>query len=131
MDKMEVYKPIMARARVGNPQLAQKGGPWLGIGLLLAYLCLLEFQTICHEAEFLAIDDADFQHKRLVRLYRASGFQVIKYVGDDWTSVPDRLLWGGCGTLMRQEIDTLLPLWTKLLEKNQQRIEKSNSSTTS
>lgn len=117
MDKMEVYEPLVARARAENPQIQK--GPWLGVGLLLAYLCLLHGQASnCQQAEFLAIDDADFQHKRLVRLYKVTGFEVVKYVGDDLQDIPDRLIWGGCGTLMKQQIPVLLRNWSKLFRKN-------------
>ena len=72
----------------------------------------------CTEAEFLAIDDEDFQHRRLVRFYKHSGFKVIKYVGDDFQDIPARMVWGGCGTLMRAKIDDLLPFWTMLLSRS-------------
>ena len=71
----------------------------------------------CTEAEFLAIDDAPEQHRKLVQYYKKAGFKFIKYVGDDFADVPDRLVWGGCGTLMREEIGTLLDSWTTLMEQ--------------
>ena len=81
----------------------------------------------CTEAEFLAIDDEDFQHKRLVRFYKNSGFKIIKYVGEDFQSIPDRMVWGGCGTLMRGNIkDDLLPLWSSLFIKATEREKKIN-----
>merc|ERR1712232_1475089 len=67
-------------------------------------------------AEFLAIDDEAFQHKRLVRYYKYAGFEVVKYVGDDFQDMPDRLIWGGCGTLMKQDISILMAKWTSLFE---------------
>ena len=75
-------------------------------------------------AEFLAIDDEDFQHKRLVRYYRYAGFEVVKYVGDDPKDIPDRLVWGGCGTLMKQDIPALMGRWTELFELMKTRVEK-------
>lgn len=42
---------------------------------------------------------------------------MIKYVGEDIRDIPDRLVWGGCGTLMREDVDTLLSKWTKTLFK--------------
>jgi hypothetical protein len=71
--------------------------------------------------EFLAIDDEERQHRKLVRYYERSGFQVIKYVGDDFMDIPDRMIWGGCGTLMRQDIDILLRRWTTILQNTTQR----------
>eukprot|EP00978_Attheya_sp_CCMP212_P031458 scaffold119023_cov52-Attheya_sp.AAC.3 len=108
---MEVYKKSLDRARKENPSFSG-GGTTFGVGLLLGYLCLLLGQeNNCQEAEFLAIDDEEYQHKRLVRYYSRAGFNIIKYVGDDIWDVPDRLVWGGCGTLMRQTVPNLLDRW--------------------
>jgi hypothetical protein len=75
----------------------------------------------CNMAEFLAIDDEEFQHKRLVRYYKRVGFNVVKYVGEGFKDVPDRLIWGGCGTLMKEEIDILIRKWADLLSLMKQR----------
>lgn len=116
LDKMEVWKKAVDRARKENPDGFKNGGNVFGIGLLLGYLCLLHGkENGCVDAEFLAIDDEEYQHKRLVRYYRNSGFKVIKYVGEDIGDIPDRLIWGGCGTLMREKVDVLLEKWTKNL----------------
>lgn len=139
LDKMEVFQPILQRARrqfaasqsskrqdgcgsggadgdSGNDSTLYLGGISFGVGLLMGYQCLLHGrQRGCTTAEFLAIDDAPQQHRRLVRYYQRVGFQVIRYVGGDWKDVPDRLVWGGCGTLMREELDVLMPKWSRLL----------------
>jgi len=65
--------------------------------------------------EFLAIDDADFQHKRLKRYYRVAGFEEVRYVGEELKDIPDRLVWGGCGTLMTNNIDYILKKWTRII----------------
>mmetsp|Transcript_20255 Transcript_20255/g.46911 ORF Transcript_20255/g.46911 Transcript_20255/m.46911 type:complete len:155 (+) Transcript_20255:385-849(+) len=117
LDSMEIYQKMMVRARQGNP-LLRTGGTFLGIGVLIGYLCLLHGKSKgCKVAEFLAIDDSEKQHRRLVSYYRRGGFKVIKYVGDGAGDIPDRLVWGGRGTLMREDIDTLLQIWTRLLSK--------------
>ena len=121
-DKMEIWKKAVDRARRENPEGYKNGGNMFGVGLLLAYLCLLHGkENGCTEAEFLAIDDEEYQHKRLVRYYRNMGFKVIRYVGEDIRDIPDRLVWGGCGTLMSEKVDVLLDKWTKFLF---QRIEE-------
>ena len=122
LDKMEVFRVAVKRARRENPDFTG-GGTVLGVGLLLGYRCLLHGQLAgkCHTAEFLAIDDEDFQHKRLVRYYKQAGFEVIKYVGEGFQDVPDRLVWGGCGTLLRKDIVTLLSFWTSLMEKSREK----------
>mmetsp|Transcript_51901 Transcript_51901/g.155771 ORF Transcript_51901/g.155771 Transcript_51901/m.155771 type:complete len:114 (+) Transcript_51901:1033-1374(+) len=94
---------------------------------LLWYLiifCIIRFQHYelgkaksngLSKAEFLAIDDEEFQHKRLVRYYQIMGFKVFRYVGEDVRNIPDRLIWGGCGTLMGEDVMVLLAKWTKKL----------------
>jgi hypothetical protein len=151
LDKMEVFQKQISLARKNSSQntintnnenesLAttnkpfRNGGTILGVGLLLGYLCVLDYVNHHQHpppneirksrkeddlvAEFLAIDDEPYQHARLVKYYTTAGFVKIKYVGDDWTDIPDRLIWGGCGTLLRQSCVTLLCKWTKLMERS-------------
>ena len=80
---------------------------------------ILGYKNNCTIAEFLAIDDEGFQHKRLVRFFKRAGFHVVRYVGEDLASVPDRLVWGGCGTLMKREIRPLLIEWSTVLKIDQ------------
>ena len=106
----------MDKAKVTNPEGFKNGGQVFGVSLLLGYTCMLFAQEKkCTLAEFLAIDDEAFQHKRLVRFFKRAGFKPIRYVGEDLSSVPDRLVWGGCGTLMNQDISTLMERWSKIL----------------
>ena len=125
-DSMRAFPNMIQQTREENTNF-RNGGTILGVGLLLGYLCCLDFIDAVGDrrsldamtAEFLAIDDEKYQHERLVKYYATSGFKVIKYVGDDWKDVPDRLIWGGCGTLLRQNIGTLLKKWTILMERSQ------------
>jgi hypothetical protein len=129
MDKMEVFRPIVQKARRENPAFTGGGTP-LGVGLLVAYLCVLHGRSQrCQAAEFLAIHDSEWQHRRLVRLYRQSGFDVVRYVGDSWRDIPDRMVWGGCGTLLRKGVPDLLAFWTLLLEKSRSRQRQKPAST--
>ena len=128
LDKMEIFQPVLEKVRKTHPNTLQFGGINIGLGLLMGYRCLLYAadpkqgpRTI---AEFLAIDDEDFQHKRLVRYYRYAGFKIVKYVGDDPKDIPDRLIWGGCGTLMKQDIPELMSKWTSLFELMNSRVAK-------
>jgi len=128
LDKMEIFQPVLERVRRSHPNTLNFGGINIGLGLLMGYRCLLYAaepsqgpRTI---AEFLAIDDEEFQHKRLVRYYRYAGFKIVKYVGDDPKDIPDRLIWGGCGTLMKQDIPELMAKWTSLFELMKSRVEK-------
>ena len=118
LDKMEVFKKMIQKASMENPGGFRGGGTLLGVGQLLGYLCLLYGkENGCRTGEFLAIDDEGKQHRKLVQYYKRSGFKIIKYVGDGFGDIPDRLLWGGRGTLMREDIDTLLESWTRVLAK--------------
>ena len=118
LDKMEVFSKVVKTVRRENPQFTG-GGTSLGVGLLMGYVCLLHGQQAnCKSAEFLAIDDDDFLHKRLVRYYSAAGMDIIKYVGDDFFDIPDRMVWGGCGTLMRKDVDDLLRFWSSVMAKS-------------
>jgi hypothetical protein len=122
LDKMEIFQPQLKKARAENPGSLNFGGINIGLGVVMGYRCLLHgHQQGCLVAEFLAIDDEAFQHKRLVRYYQQAGFQIVKYVGDDFKDIPDRMVWGGCGTLMREDMKVLLTKWTRLLTVMQKR----------
>eukprot|EP00543_Licmophora_paradoxa_P000033 CAMPEP_0202449254 /NCGR_PEP_ID=MMETSP1360-20130828/8000_1 /ASSEMBLY_ACC=CAM_ASM_000848 /TAXON_ID=515479 /ORGANISM="Licmophora paradoxa, Strain CCMP2313" /LENGTH=125 /DNA_ID=CAMNT_0049067119 /DNA_START=401 /DNA_END=775 /DNA_ORIENTATION=+ len=125
---MEIFQKMVNRMKDENPLKFTGAGSLLGIGLLMGYLCLLHGKKETNNdnndnndnnnnnnspisAEFLAIDDAPEQHRKLVQYYKRAGFQIIKYVGDGFQDIPDRMVWGGCGTLMREDIDTLLQRW--------------------
>jgi hypothetical protein len=111
---MEIFKSALNSAR--NTETFKGGGTFLGPGLLIACVCLLHGkESGCQTCEFLAIDDAEFQHKRLVRYYKTAGFDEIRYVGEELKDIPDRLVWGGCGTLMRGNIDDVLKKWTRII----------------
>ena len=115
LDKMQVFQPMVEKAKRQQPNILDFGGVSFALGLVMGYRCLLFGQEKgCSIAEFLAIDDEEFQHKRLVRYYRQAGFRVIKYVGEEFKDIPDRLIWGGCGTLMREDVDVLIRKWTDI-----------------
>jgi len=110
-DKMEIFKK-------GG------GGTFLGPGLLVAFVCFLHGKDCgCKTAEFLAIDDAEYQHKRLIRYYRMMGFREVRYVGEEIRDIPDRLVWGGVGTLMTEDIDAVLTKWTRIIRSSSARME--------
>merc|ERR1712157_704272 len=91
------------------------GGTVFGVGLLIGALCFrYGIDNGCEVGEFLAIDDGETQHKRLVRHYKRLGLDVIRYVGEDITNIPDRLVWGGCGTLMNTSLQELLARWSPI-----------------
>jgi len=80
-----------------------------GVSLLLgAFIGAYAFDKGAKSAELLAIQDDDRQHKVLVRHYRRLGLEVIKILNNDIDCVPDRLIWGGEGTLMKCDVQTFL-----------------------
>jgi len=122
IEKLIVWKDGLLKAKQLDPSSFQAhAGNTFGISLLVGYMALLH---ACNQSrhfdkvEFLAIDDEPHQHKRLVRFFQRAGFSVIRYVGDDWKDIPDRVIWGGCGTLMDCDIKRTLTKWTDLLFTN-------------
>ncbi|KAL7547111.1 hypothetical protein ACHAWF_010429 [Thalassiosira exigua] len=114
-DKMEIFKSALNSAR-REENAFSGGGTFLGPGLLIAFVCLLHgMESGCQMCEFLAIDDAEFQHKRLIRYYSTAGFREVRYVGEELKDIPDRLVWGGCGTLMTESIEKILTKWTRII----------------
>lgn len=56
----------------------------------------------------LAIDDAPEQHRRLVAYLRRFGGHPLKRVDDSLASVPDRILYGGFGTIIKGDVADML-----------------------
>jgi hypothetical protein len=77
-----------------------------GLSLLLgAYAMRWAYDNGCRRAELLAIKDNERQAKVLRRHYSRLGFRAVREVTDDISCVPDRLLWGGIGTLMEVDME--------------------------
>jgi len=38
--------------------------------------------------------------------------------------IPDRLVWGGCGTLMTNDIDPVLEKWTRIIRSAKGKMEQ-------
>ena len=64
--------------------------------------------TPCRRARFLAIRDNDDQHRRLLRYFRCKGFSTIREVNAALWDLPLRMVWGGAGTLMSGDLQTVL-----------------------
>jgi len=76
--------------------------PIMGMAVILGLLVMLEARSRgIFEVYGLAIDDEERQHERLTRFMRRSGAKDVRYVGDGVESLPDRLVWGGRGMLMK------------------------------
>jgi hypothetical protein len=56
---------------------------------------------------------ADHQHKRLVAYYKFFGFKKVKVVGENGLlDLIDQVAWGGVGTRMDAEVNSLLAMWS-------------------
>jgi hypothetical protein len=74
--------------------------------LLLAAACGWALEcTPCRRARFLAIHDTDRQHRRLVRYFRALGFEPLRALGSAPADWGPRLIWGGSGLLMEGDCE--------------------------
>eukprot|EP01038_Epipyxis_sp_PR26KG_P004670 gene4670-6561_t len=82
----------------------------------------------CKSAELLAVRDSDRMHDILVKLYQSFGFVFLRAVNDDSGSIPDRLVWGAVGTLMKLDITKFWKEWTpKFIELNNSLLENNDS----
>ena len=74
-----------------------------------------------NKARLLAIFDSEGYSKKLVRYFKLIGFRIVKEVGSRPIDLLLRLIWGGAGTLMTGECNSIL----KKLEKKLSLIEES------
>lgn len=87
-----------------------------GISFIIGSIALRwGYDNGCRRTELLAVKDSDKMHKILIRLYNSFGFNVVKEVGDDFTSVSDRLVWGAVGTIMSMELEPFFKEWSPKL----------------
>lgn len=59
------------------------------------------------KAQLLCIKDDERQQRPLIRFYRRLGFKTLREIGSGLQSVPDRIVWGGEGTVMEIDIDVM------------------------
>jgi len=64
------------------------------------------FDCGCTDTELLAVKDTELMHQILLRLYGSFGFERMRDVGDDASSIADRLLWGAVRTFVRMNLDS-------------------------
>ncbi len=74
-----------------------------------------------NKVRLLAIFDSEGYSKKLVRYFKLIGFKIVKEVGSSPVDLLLRLVWGGAGTLMNGECNSIL----KKLEKKLSLIEES------
>lgn len=98
---VESYKAL-ARARNGA---LLKLSP--GMFLFMAAIAY-GYERGCRDVYGLAIDDEPQQHIRLVRYLCRFGGSVVRQVGESFRDIPDRLLYGGRGTIIKGDIYQML-----------------------
>lgn len=64
-----------------------------------------------------------------MRYYRIAGFQAEREVGEDLSSLRDRLTWGAEGTLMAASAEEFMRRWTSLMRETNTGGEGSGSAT--
>jgi hypothetical protein len=113
LDSVRVYNsrlrgPLRARAQTA-----------FGLALLLGTVAFTHARALgCSRAELLAIDDGNAYAERLVRYYARLGFTPVREVGSNGLrDLPDLLVWGGAGTRMDADVDTLLLRWTRAVRR--------------
>lgn len=93
-------------------------GPLLRLspGMLLFIAAIARGQEQgCTSVYGLAIDDDPQQHRRLLRYLEHFGGEKIRRVGDSLRDIPDRLLYGGRGTVVRGDICTMLSRGSQMI----------------
>lgn len=108
-------RPLFRRAHVESlkvNRVDQVAVPRCTGRLLSVALCCKARERGCSVAYFLAIDDGPERHRKLLRYFRALGFRSVRRIDDQ---VGDRLIWGGCGTLMCAEVDEVLQKWRGMI----------------
>lgn len=87
-----------------------------GISFLMGSYALVWAQTKgCKTTQLLAVKDTEEMHGVLVRLYESFGFRILRSVGDERSSIADRLVWGAVGTLMEMDIGAFMLEWSPKL----------------
>jgi hypothetical protein len=114
LDSVRVYNsrlrgPLRARAQTA-----------FGLALLIGAVAFVHADAQgCSRAELLAIDDGNEYAERLVKYYARLGFAPVRAVGGNGLrDLPDLLVWGGAGTRMDADVQTLLKRWTRALRRS-------------
>lgn len=118
---------IFTRNKSGQEGQRIRGGV-LGLGLLVGGATFaFGYEAGCTKAEILAINDDDAWHERLVKYYSRFGFEPVTVVeGGRLSDLPHMLVWGGVGTRMDADIESMLRRWSKAI-RNSAAKQNSNS----
>lgn len=75
----------------------------------------------------LAINDAPDQHKRLLRYLKKFGGMEVKRVTDSLADVPARMFYGGFGTIIKGDVDSMLQRGMGMLERSKAVVHQTKS----
>jgi hypothetical protein len=117
---IESYRAVARRGRRGAGNDAAGGGALLHLSpgmLLFAAAIAAGAQKGCRAVYGLAIDDAPEQHARLVRYLQRFGGVPMRRVGDAFRDIPDRVLYGGKGTVICGDIPAMLAKAADMIQR--------------
>jgi len=100
---------------------ASKGGSLLDANAAkILVLCLIVRAAEMHATDIygLAIKDEEEQHRRLSNyIQRMTGAVRVRDVGGSLMDVPDRVVWGGEGTIFQASVSELLQRWAPIIHR--------------
>mmetsp|Transcript_41830 Transcript_41830/g.164027 ORF Transcript_41830/g.164027 Transcript_41830/m.164027 type:complete len:198 (-) Transcript_41830:2316-2909(-) len=100
---------------------ASKGGSLLDANAAkILVLCLIVRAAEMRATDIygLAIKDEEEQHRRLSNyIQRMTGAVALREVGASIKDVPDRVVWGGEGTIFRASVSELLQKWAPIIHR--------------
>lgn len=100
--------------------LPKEGGGLLSVTAgMIVFIYALAFGVDrgCKEVYGLAIKDSVPQHAKLKRYLKRYGGKEVKRVTDGIHSIPDKLLYGGVGTVIKGDIKKMLRRGTDMLAR--------------
>jgi hypothetical protein len=105
------WAPLLHRTHVERIELLEKqstGTPRAAIKFLALAAAVEVLRRRAPHCYFLAIDDGSYRHMKLVRYFERLGFRRVRRITN---GLMDRLIWGGCGTLMHGDLRELSRSW--------------------
>ena len=104
---------------------SKEGGTLLDVSPgMLIFMAALAFGASrgCKEVYGLAIKDDPKQHQRLLRYLKRFGGVEVKKVGMKLADIPDRLLYGGVGMIVKGDLISMLRRSKGMLERTKPKI---------
>ena len=112
--------PMTNGLQLDTMQIRRASPPGIGHLVWAATMAWALEETPCRKARLLAINDDEFQHRKLVRYFLGRGFKEIREVGSAPLDLPLRMVWGGAGTLMSADCNEVYRSSLRLWKASQQ-----------